>query len=115
MKNRKNNTNNISVQPHHPLAELLAKCLFGIEIIPPKYIKREVNRAIREAVKWHEKDVEQMKDILKEILECPRIIDEATVPKGGIDVAPKQVVFNMSIGLMRIRKARRILEGSNDG
>ena len=35
-------------------------------------------------------------DVCREILECPYILDEATIPKAGISAAPKQVVGNMS-------------------
>lgn len=40
---------------HHPLAELIAKKLFGIEGASPAYQRRAVSLAAREAVKWHEK------------------------------------------------------------
>lgn len=44
----------ISVKPNHPLKELLAKLLFGIETVPMAEQRRMVNRACREAVEWHE-------------------------------------------------------------
>lgn len=44
----------ITVQPNHPLAELLACKLFGIEGVPQKEQTRMVNRAIKAAVKWYE-------------------------------------------------------------
>ena len=47
----------MNVKPNHPLQELLAKLLFGIETVPPKEQRRMVNRACREAVKWHEKQM----------------------------------------------------------
>lgn len=50
------------VKPHHPLTELLGGLLFGIETIPPKYIQRAVNRAIREAVLWHENEIQKLKN-----------------------------------------------------
>jgi hypothetical protein len=43
---------------------------------------------------------------LKEICDCPQFVDEATVPKAGIEVAPQQVVINMSVALVRLRKAQ---------
>jgi hypothetical protein len=44
---------------HHPLAELLARKLSGIESVPPKEQTRMVNRAIRAAVQWYEADTAQ--------------------------------------------------------
>ena len=40
----------INVKPNHPLAELLAKKLFGIEGVPVKEQTKMVNRAIKAAV-----------------------------------------------------------------
>ena len=42
----------IAVEPNHPLAEILARTLFGIENIPPKAIRRARNNAIKKAVIW---------------------------------------------------------------
>lgn len=36
-------------------------------------------------------------DVVKWISQCPYNIDEATVPKAGIDAAPGQVVLNLSL------------------
>ena len=44
----------MKVKGNHPLAELLAKHLLGIETVPKNYQKRMINRAIKAAVKWHE-------------------------------------------------------------
>ena len=52
----------------------------------------------------------RLRDMLVEIMECPKDIVQATVPKKGMDAAPEQVVYNMSIGLLRIRKAMGILK-----
>ena len=54
-------------------------------------------------------EIKELEEIIKDFLDCPRWIDDATVPKGGIEVAPEQVVFNASIGLLRIRRARKAL------
>ena len=60
---------------HHPLQELLAKLLHGIETVPPKEQKRMLNRACREVVKWDTKQVRQMKswiiDMEKHMYICP--------------------------------------------
>ena len=46
----------------HPLAEILARCLFGIEGVPGEAQRRMVNRAIKRAVEWHENKMnERMK------------------------------------------------------
>jgi len=45
---------NLQIKPHHPLQELLAKLLFGIETVPVAEQKRMVNRACRAAVKWYD-------------------------------------------------------------
>ena len=42
----------ITVEPNHPLAELLARKLLGIEGVPVKEQTRMIARAIREATKW---------------------------------------------------------------
>lgn len=47
----------VKVAAHHPLAELLAQLLCGIETVSAKKQKRMVKRACREAAKWHEKAV----------------------------------------------------------
>ncbi len=44
----------MKVKPNHPLQELLGKLLFGIEVVPVAEQRRMVNRACKEAVKWHE-------------------------------------------------------------
>jgi hypothetical protein len=51
-----------------------------------------------------EEIVEELYSIIKEIDECPYFLDEATIPKNGIEANPSQVVANMSISLMKIQK-----------
>jgi hypothetical protein len=48
--------------------------------------------------------------LLREIEGCPWVVDEATIPKAGIESAPQQVVGTMHVGLMRLRKIRAALE-----
>lgn len=48
----------------------------------------------------------ELLEALKEICDCPQWIDEATVPEAGIEAAPQQVIMNMSVALVRLRKAR---------
>ena len=60
----------------------------------------------------------ELLEALKEIADCPQFIDEATVPKAGIEAAPQQVIVNMSVALVRLRKARAAIdkaEGDHNG
>ena len=47
----------MKVKGNHPLAELLAKKLSGIETVKPKEQSKMVNRAIKAAVAWYEKRI----------------------------------------------------------
>lgn len=58
-----------------------------------------------EVLRLHEVNQELL-EALKGICDCPQFVDEATVPKAGIEAAPQQVVVNMSVALVRLRKAR---------
>ena len=57
----------MNVKPHHPLQELLAQLLFGIETVPVAERKRMVNFACKEAARWHNKQIEKMKDWIKDM------------------------------------------------
>ncbi len=46
----------MKVKGNHPLAELLAKKLFGIESVSKSEQTKMVNRAIKAAVKYHEEE-----------------------------------------------------------
>lgn len=46
---------------------------------------------------------------LEALLESPRWLEEATIPKAGIDANPKQVVFNASIAYLKIVNAQQAL------
>lgn len=52
---------------------------------------------------------------LAALVACPYGIDEATVPKAGIDAAPEQVVGTMSVSLLKLRAARMLLGLESDG
>ena len=54
-------------------------------------------------------EVEALRDALDEIINCPQSVDEATIPAGGVEVNPAQVILTMSVSLVRIRKARAVL------
>lgn len=44
-----------TVEPNHPLVEMLARKLSGIEGVPPKEAKKMVGRAMTSAEKWARK------------------------------------------------------------
>ena len=43
----------MTVKGNHPLAETIAKELFGIETVPIEGVRRMVNKAARDAVAYH--------------------------------------------------------------
>lgn len=48
--------------------------------------------------------------VIKWMADCPYTIDQATVPKGGIDAAPMQVVGNMSLSYLKYKQLRDVAE-----
>ena len=54
--------------------------------------------------------IEELVSVIRSILECPRLLDEATVPKAGIDAAPNQVVFNISCAYLKVKDMQRALD-----
>ena len=65
----------------------------------------DTNAAATELRRLHEVNQELL-EALEELCSCPQWVDEATVPKAGIETAPQQVVVNLSVALVRLRKAR---------
>jgi len=63
------------VKPHHPLAELLATLLHGIEGVPLAEQRRMKMRACREVVKWHKSEVEEMEKEIKLLQESLHALD----------------------------------------
>jgi hypothetical protein len=61
---------------------------------------------ITELRKQHEQDMA----LLLEMYECPYVLDEATIPKAGIEAAPDQVVGTLHVALQRMRKLKARLE-----
>lgn len=65
----------MKIKGNHPLAEVIAKCMHGIEQVPKEYQRRMINRACKKAIEWHEKQndyseiIEAMQTTL-EILPC---------------------------------------------
>ena len=57
----------------------------------------------------------ELLDALEELCACPQWVDEATVPKAGIETAPQQVVVNLSVALLKLRKARAAIAKATGG
>lgn len=49
----------MDVKSNHPLAEILAKKLFGFEGVPVVEQKRMINRAISAAIEYHESEIQR--------------------------------------------------------
>lgn len=49
-------------------------------------------------------------EVIKWMSECPYRIDQATVPKNGIDSAPWQVVGNMSLNYLKYKQLCDVAE-----
>ncbi|WP_219915023.1 Arc family DNA-binding protein [Pseudomonas protegens] len=50
--------------------------------------------------------------LLRELLDCPQVIETATIPRGGIEQNPSQVVVTLHVGLLRLRKVQAALSAS---
>lgn len=78
----------MNVKGNHPLAEIIAKKLFGIENTPKEYMQRMVNNACKAAVEFYEQShatqsVEKEKKV-REILvdiECDGYLRGINLPK----------------------------------
>jgi len=51
----------------------------------------------------------ELREGINELLECPMWVDQATVPKAGVEANPKQVVIEASISLLKIRKLKDLV------
>ena len=58
--------------------------------------------------------IKQIIASLKEVLNMPYIIDEATIPKDGIDIAPEQVVGTLHLSLAKYRRLKAALTLAED-
>lgn len=59
--------------------------------------------------KGMESRIEYLEAGLHELLDCPYVLEEATIPKGGIEVAPQQVVGTMHVSLVRYQRLKQLL------
>lgn len=58
-------------------------------------------------------DLDNIYDVIQWISGCPYAIDDATVPRNGIDVAPEQVVGNMSLKYTKYKQLCEISKKLN--
>ena len=70
----------MTVKPHHPLQEAIARMLFGIEGVPPEVARRMVSQAARMAVEYAQK-TEAERDRLREELRDSYKISVCYFPK----------------------------------
>ena len=72
--------------------------------------RKEVDAAIVEHTNL-KAEVRRLREALEDLLDMTLVIDEATIPKVGIEAAPEnQVVYNASISHSRIKRARHALK-----
>lgn len=83
---------------------------------------------LRGIIRMHEKTVIEQADhlaymyrqlsqaceLLHQIEGCPWVVEQATIPKAGIEAAPQQVVGTMHVNLMRLRNIRSFLSTSSE-
>ena len=54
----------MTVKGNHPLAEIIARKLIGIESVPSAEQRKMVNRAVKAAVEYHEAELESKRKII---------------------------------------------------
>lgn len=60
------------------------------------------------------REYHRLREALRGILDSVWHIDEATVPRAGIEAAPGQVVFEGSVGYLKIKAAREALKEGDE-
>jgi hypothetical protein len=68
----------MEVRGNHPLAEIIAKKLFAISVVPADEAEEMISRAARAAVEWHNNEVESLKQEIDELNGMMDHIDEET-------------------------------------
>lgn len=53
---------------------------------------------------------DELEDLLREVMDCPQVVESATVPRMGIESAPHNVVVTIHIALLRLRKVQAALK-----
>lgn len=69
-------------------------------------------RKLRTSAEAAAQRADAAEQMLRELTDCPWVVEEATIPKAGIEAAPQQVVGTMHVALVRLRKARELLSAS---
>lgn len=100
----------------------VCRTLGWLEVVPPYGDKvdrtKECDKAIIECGKIRDalnkqadliRVIELADELLNDINDCPTFVDQATVPKNGVEVNPQQVVLNMSISLIKYRAIEQTL------
>lgn len=64
-------------------------------------LQQRLTAAERRAVKFE--------GLLREVMECPQVVESATIPRMGIESAPHNVVVTIHIALLRLRKVQAAL------
>ncbi len=99
----------MKVKPNHPLAELLAKLLHGVEVVNAPERRRMANRACREATKWHKEQVEKFEwwvyDMEKHLLAT-----NGTCPECGHRIASAGHAGDCDVLLLAIRLRQKMKE-----
>jgi hypothetical protein len=55
--------------------------------------------------------VAELEAALREVMDVPRVVDEATVPRAGQNSAPEQVVYTLCVSYARLKRIEKLLEG----
>lgn len=57
----------------------------------------------------HLETIDELKNALSAFLDCPIAVDQATIPKAGVEANPKQVIVNFSCSLIKLRNAEKLV------
>ena len=81
------------------------------------YAERKIKQALLFYDKYRQekKRVAQLLEACEAIIDCPYVIDQASVPKAGIDAAPPyQVVGTMSMAVTKYRKLNAAIAAAKE-
>ncbi len=104
------------VKPNHPLAELIAKLLHGVETIPRKQMKSSHMRACREAAKWHKEQISRFESWVYD-MEKHLLATEGMCPECGCWIASTGHASDCDVLLLvnaRKEKLRKSREKNNE-
>ena len=72
---------------------------------------QSVLNQIVHAVNMHQ----ELVDVLRDVLNLPKNLEKATVPKAGIESVPEQVVFTLNCSYARLKKFENLLTRAAGG